>query len=69
MSKVNVRSEYAPLRRVVVTQSEFIIPDKVKDACFLSDEAPLFDGVGGKSFEEVYPIKQREWGLERENLY
>lgn len=68
MNRINVVSEFAPLKRVVVTQSEFIFPNEIRETEFLSDETPSMEGFGGKSFAEVYPKQQEKWEQERENL-
>lgn len=68
MKKINVLSEFAPLKRVVVAQSEFIFPDKIVDADFLSDETLSLEGFGGKAFAEVYPLQHQIWEGERETL-
>lgn len=69
-----VKSEFAPLRRVVLTQSEFHFPeaeDSNNDETFLSEEAlDLYKNVelAGKSYGEVFPERQRQWEKEREQL-
>lgn len=68
MKRINVTSEFAPLKKVVVTQSEFILPEKIIDAGFLPEDTLVFEGLGGKAFDEVYPVLQKEWEQERENL-
>ncbi|WP_336822903.1 hypothetical protein [Sporosarcina sp. USHLN248] len=72
MSNVFVKSEFAPLKRVVLAQSEFAFPSKegVSDEEFLTDESKdLYRGkdVSGKNYKEVFPERQKEWEDEREN--
>ena len=48
-NRIKVKSEFAPLKKVVLTQSEFIFPardENFKDDAFLSKESlSLLDGV------------------------
>lgn len=73
-NRIKVKSEFAPLKKVVLTQSEFIFPARVenfKDDAFLSKESlNLLDGVdtAAKNYKEVFPERQRKWENERENL-
>ncbi|MFF0637137.1 dimethylarginine dimethylaminohydrolase family protein [Nocardia sp. NPDC004151] len=69
---VRVDSEFAPLRTVVVAQSEFRAPDNQE---LIGHEMPVepaavgvLDVVWGRTFGEVYPDKQRAWEAEREEL-
>lgn len=72
--KIMVKSEFAPLRRVVLTQSEFHFPavtESNNDETFLSEEAlKLYENVNtaGKSYGEVFPDRQKQWEEEREQL-
>ena len=77
MSKVNeigVTSEFAPLRRVVLTQSEFILPHEEHtndDGSFLEDDVlDMFNNkdTSGKNYAEVFPERQRQWEKERAQL-
>ncbi len=71
---IKVKSEFAPLKKVVLTQSEFIFPardENFKDDAFLSKESlSLLDGVdtAAKNYKEVFPERQKKWENERENL-
>lgn len=71
---IMVKSEFAPLRRVVLAQSEFHFAEAEEsnnDEAFLSEEAlELYEGVdlAGKSYGEVFPERQRQWEEEREAL-
>ncbi|MSS11560.1 amidinotransferase [Clostridium sp. WB02_MRS01] len=73
-NRIKVKSEFAPLKKVVLTQSEFIFPardENFKDDAFLSKESlSLLDGVdtAAKNYKEVFPERQRKWENERENL-
>ncbi|MEU8899784.1 amidinotransferase [Nocardia sp. NPDC048505] len=69
---VRVDSEFAPLRRVVVSQCEFRGP---ADAAMLGSSMPVEDSareileaVWGKDFGEVYPAEQAAWEAERDEL-
>ncbi|MEV6214599.1 amidinotransferase [Nocardia sp. NPDC051833] len=71
-SRVRVDSEFAPLRTVVVSRSEFRAP---ADAAVFGHALPvepgaveILDAVWGKDFGEVYPDKQRAWEAERAEL-
>lgn len=71
---IYVESEFAPLRKVVLTQSELIFPgeeDNAGDYDFLPEEIlHLYDGVdiSGKNYKDVFPLRQQQWEQERENL-
>jgi len=68
--EVFVESEFAPLRRVVLAQSEFGIPKTISDdeKRFLPDDKKIDESQLGKDFAEAFPEKQQQWELERENL-
>lgn len=72
--EIMVQNEFAPLKRVVLTQSEFYFPQSEEsnnDDAFLSREAlALYEGkdLAGKAYGEVFPDRQRQWEAERENL-
>lgn len=72
--EIFVQNEFAPLRRVVLTQSEFHFPlsaESNNDETFLSEEAlRLYENVdiAGKSYGEVFPDRQKHWEEEREQL-
>lgn len=69
-----VENEFAPLKRVVVAQSEFGYPIQPKedDLRFLNEtelqESLNNKEIWGKNFAEVYPDLQKQWELERINL-
>lgn len=71
---IYVESEFAPLRKVVLTQSELIFPgedDNAGDSDFLPEEIlHLYDGIdiAGKNYKDVFPERQQQWEQERENL-
>lgn len=71
---IYVESEFAPLRKVVLTQSEFVFPceeDDADDYAFLPEEIlDLYEGIdiAGKDYREVFPERQYRWEQERENL-
>lgn len=71
---VYVESEFAPLKTVVLTQSEFIFPqeeDDEEDYAFLPQEVlDLYEGIdfAGKNYKDVFPERQLQWEQERENL-
>ncbi|MEV0247269.1 arginine deiminase-related protein [Nocardia sp. NPDC050712] len=65
-------SEFAPLRTVVVSQSEFRAPDS---ADILGHSMPvepsaveILEAVWGKDFGAVYPARQKAWEAERDAL-
>lgn len=69
---VMVKSEFAPLRKVVLTQSEFIFPNKPmsKDEIeILTEESiELYKNASGKDYKDAFPKEQKKWNEERENL-
>ncbi|GAA0103917.1 arginine deiminase family protein [Paraclostridium sordellii] len=70
--KVIVKSEFAPLKKVVLTQSEFIFPKNTignDPAEILSAEVlQMYKDVDGKNYKDVFPGRQAKWEKERENL-
>ncbi|WP_431811089.1 dimethylarginine dimethylaminohydrolase family protein [Lysinibacillus sp. FW12] len=73
MTNIFVKSEFAPLKRVVMAQSEFAFPskDELTDDEFLTEETlALYAGVDtkGKNYKDVFPERQQQWELERLNL-
>ena len=73
MDGIFVKSEFAPLKRVVLAQSEFSFPEKggLEEADFLTQEnRALYSkkNIQGKSFKEAFPKRQIAWEIERENL-
>lgn len=72
MDHIFVKSEFAPLKRVVLAQSEFGFPTKkLTGVDFLTEENhELFSGpeVIGKDFSEAFPEQQKAWEVERKNL-
>lgn len=74
MTNIFVKSEFAPLKRVVMAQSEFAFPAKeapTDDDEFLTEETlALYASVDtlGKNFKDVFPERQQQWELERANL-
>lgn len=66
---VYVESEFAPLRRVVLTQSQFAFPKNMKDSNFLVEEnLKYFRENEGNDFADAFPNEQLKWEKERENL-
>lgn len=71
---INVKNEFAQLKKVVLTQSEFHFPQSMEsnnDDSFLSEEVlALYEGkeIAGKAYGEVFPDRQRQWEEEREHL-
>lgn len=71
---IYVESEFAPLRKVVLTQSELIFPseeENTDDYAFLPEEIlDLYEGIEieGKNYKDVFPLRQQQWEQERENL-
>lgn len=70
-TKVYVQSEFAPLKRVVLAQSQLIIP-KYLDEEILKilppESAAIAKANPGKDFKEAFPEMQKQWEFERENL-
>lgn len=66
---IYVESEFAPLKRVVLTESEFIFPQKIMNVDFLPEES-IKDSkrVAGMSYQDAYPELYEKWILERANL-
>lgn len=73
-NSIYVESEFAPLRKVVLARSELIFPgedDNTGDYSFLPEEVlDLYEGleIAGKNYRDVFPLRQRQWEQERENL-
>lgn len=70
--RVYTASEFAPLKTVVLAQSEMLFPKKVmstKDA-IIFPEGQVLDiaKIGGLTFEQAFPEKYQAWLKERENL-
>lgn len=71
---IYVESEFAPLRRVVLTESEFTFPAKEMDQSdieFLAadDQKKFqFQDIQGKDHADAFPERQKRWESERENL-
>lgn len=73
MNNIFVESEFAPLKRVVMAQSEVAFPVKIdpEEVKFLAEEeSDLYSGkdISGKNYKDVFPDKQKMWEEERENL-
>lgn len=71
--RIFVESEFAPLRKVVLAQSELIFPedDDPADYEFLPQEIlDMYEGIemAGESYGELFPERQRRWEREREEL-
>lgn len=68
---VFIQSEFAPLKRVVLAQSQIIAPKKM-DADVLKilppETAGMADKLLGKDFRDAAPELQAQWELERESL-
>lgn len=71
---IYVESEFAPLRKVVLAQSEFIFPEETEgmdDGSFLPQEVlDLYAGAdyAGKNYKDIFPKRQKRWEQERKNL-
>lgn len=73
MDGIFVESEFAPLKRVVMAQSEFSFPTKVglEESEFLTQESRALyskKNILGKNHKEAFPERQKAWEAERENL-
>lgn len=69
MNRIFNKNEFAPLKKVVVTQSEFVIPEELVDTDFLPEvDMEQFKKEAGRLYADVYPEAQKEWEQERENL-
>lgn len=74
MDTIIVKSEFAPLKKVVLTQSEFIFPEKEdsnNDGSFLNEESlNLYSGIdtAGKDYRDIFPDRQIQWEKERQEL-
>ncbi|AQT86649.1 amidinotransferase [Paenibacillus larvae subsp. pulvifaciens] len=72
--QVLVESEFAPLKRVVLAQSQYGAPteenlEKYKDYLPDSPEGDIYiEKLYGKDVAEVYPELQKRWEAEKENL-
>lgn len=68
MSFINVSSEFAPLKSVVLAQSQFCVPSEVEkcETNFLNaDVANLLKKNLGLDFNKIDPIKQLDWEKEK----
>lgn len=71
---IMVKSEFAPLKKVVLAQSEFIFPereDSNNDDTFLAEESlDLYANVdtAGKDYKDVFPERQEQWEKERDEF-
>ncbi|MGV9675530.1 dimethylarginine dimethylaminohydrolase family protein [Nocardia sp. NPDC003482] len=69
---MRVESEFAPLRTVVVSQSEFHAPARAEilgHSMPVEDSAvEILNAVWGKDFGDVFPDRQQRWEAEREEL-
>ncbi|MCZ0736159.1 dimethylarginine dimethylaminohydrolase family protein [Phreatobacter sp. AB_2022a] len=68
MGEIHVESEFAPLRTVVLTQSEVAFGETMlhsRDMDFLPDPAPGRFGAG-QDFRDADPVGQRAWEKERD---
>lgn len=72
MNQVFVQSEFAPLKRIVMAQSEVAFPLVMdpEELKFLNEEDNLYEGkdISGKNFKDLFPDKQQKWEEERKNL-
>lgn len=70
--EVFVESEFSPLKRVVLAESEFATPERPMsafDSEFLTQEAQdLFINEPGKNHAESYPERQGLWEAERRSF-
>jgi hypothetical protein len=71
--KVFVGSEFAPLQKVVLAQSELVFPSKPSDddraAVILTQERKdMYAAALERSFAEAFPQKQIDWNGERNFL-
>jgi len=69
--EVFVESEFAPLKRVVLAQSEFGIPNTIseEESRFLAEDTnQISSDAYGKDFSDAFPEQQKLWEQERENL-
>ncbi|KAJ85885.1 hypothetical protein P790_0033 [Enterococcus faecalis NJ44] len=69
MKKMHVESEFAPLRSVVLAQSQFCLPDKFDEAdtTFLTEEnARLTQNNEGRDLADFAPEQQVRWEKEKE---
>ena len=71
--KVMVKSEFAPLKKVVLTQSEFIFPQNTIGndlAEVLSEEVlQMYKDVDGKNYKDAFPDRQAKWEKESGKEY
>lgn len=73
LGNVYVKNEFAPLKRVVVAESEFGFPMtmELRNETFIPDEAKEYfrkEELFGKDHADILPSRQRAWEQERENL-
>ncbi|MEC1177881.1 arginine deiminase family protein [Metasolibacillus meyeri] len=73
MTSIFVKSEFAPLKRVVLAQSEFAfaaVNNGVDDEFLTAESLELYKGVDidGKNYKDIFPERQQAWQEERANL-
>jgi N-dimethylarginine dimethylaminohydrolase len=72
MSKLYVESEFAPLKKVVLAQSQFAFPDENGESADLSFLPPeneeWFQGHASTDFAKAHPEKQRRWEQEKQEM-
>ncbi|WPK13383.1 arginine deiminase family protein [Lysinibacillus louembei] len=73
MTSIFVKSEFAPLQRVVLAQSEFAFPavsNRIDEEFLTEESIALYKTVDveGKNYKEVFPDRQKAWEEERANL-
>ena len=68
---VYVESEFASLKRVVLAESQLIIPTHMDEntlKVFTPESAAIAQANPGRDFKDAFPEMQKQWELERENL-
>lgn len=69
--QVFVESEFAPLKKVVLAQSQFSVPTKenMQSEQFLTEDSlEVLKDVYGKDIADAFPDMQKKWEAEKENF-
>lgn len=70
-NQIFVESEFAPLKRVVLAQSQFSLPARINketEQFLTEDSVKALEGAEGKDIADAFPALQNKWEAEKENF-
>lgn len=70
-NQIFVESEFAPLKRVVLAQSQFSLPARINketEQFLTEDSLKALEGAEGKDIADAFPALQNKWEVEKENF-